>query len=461
MWSAIGVLLVLSGVCLIVVPTTSKMPALVFLVFTAMSASMGIVGALIVTRQTRNAVGWILWVGAVATFVSDITSVYANFAVTPDGAALPGATFVAWLAPIGFFPSFIAILIFVPLLFPDGRYLSRRWRWVGAFGAAVVGLVLAGILFTPGPLPEYPAIVNPVGLAPIGFFPSFIAILIFVPLLFPDGRYLGRRWRWVGAFGAAVVGLILAGIMFTPGPLAEYPAIVNPVGLAPIDALRPLLAAASTWGFVIVAPLAIASAVVRYRRGSTLERTQLRWFGAAAGLTVAVLVMAFALGLQGEAAALAWLGGILGVTLIPIAIGVAILRYRLYELDRLVSRTIGWAVVTAVLVGVFATLVVSLQTVFAQLANESSLAVAASTLVAFALFQPVRRRVQRVVDRRFDRARYDGEKTTQAFARLVREQVEIDALARDLRAAVDGSMSPDGLTLWLRTVHPSPIPTRP
>ena len=392
-WSAIGVLLVLSGVCLIVVPTTSKMPALVFLVFTAMSASMGIVGALIVTRQAPNAVGWILWVGAVATFVSDITSVYANFAVTPDGAALPGATFVAWLAPIG-------------------------------------------------------------------FFPSFIAILIFVPLLFPDGRYLGRRWRWVGAFGAAVVGLILAGIMFTPGPLAEYPAIVNPVGLAPIDALRPLLAAASTWGFVIVAPLAIASAVVRYRRGSTLERTQLRWFGAAAGLTVAVLVMAFALGLQGEAAALAWLGGILGVTLIPIAIGVAILRYRLYEIDRLVSRTIGWAVVTAVLVGVFATLVVSLQTVFAQLANESSLAVAASTLVAFALFQPVRRRVQRVVDRRFDRARYDGEKTTQAFARLVREQVEIDALARDLRAAVDGSMSPDGLALWLRTVQQSPIPPR-
>ncbi len=112
------------------------------------------------------------------------------------------------------------------------------------------------------------------------------------------------------------------------------------------------------------------------------------------------------------------------------------------------------------LVGVFATLVVTLQTVFAQLADESSLAVAASTLVAFALFQPVRRRVQRAVDRRFDRARYDGEHTTQAFARLVREQVEIEALARDLRAAVEASMSPDGLALWLRTVQPSPIPPR-
>ena len=207
-WSVIAVLLVFSGVAL-VIPATSKMPTLVFLVFTAMSASMGIVGALIVTRQPRNAVGWILWVAAVATFVSDIASMYANFAVTPDGAALPGATLVAWLAPIGFFPSFIAILIFVPLLFPDGRYLSRRWRWVGAFGVAVVGLILAGILFT-------------------------------------------------------------------PGPLAEYPTIVNPVGLAPIEAVRPLLDAAGTWGFVIAAPLAIASAFVRYRRGSRVERTQLR-----------------------------------------------------------------------------------------------------------------------------------------------------------------------------------------
>ena len=161
-----------------------------------------------------------------------------------------------------------------------------------------------------------------------------------------------------------------------------------------------------------------------------------------------------------DAAGLAWLGAIISLTLIPVAIGVAILRYRLYEIDRLVSRTIGWALVTAVLVGVFVTLVVTLQTVFAQLANESSLAVAASTLVAFALFQPVRRRVQRAVDRRFDRARYDGDQTTQAFARLVREQVEIDALARDLRAAVDASMSPAGLALWLRTVHPSPIPPR-
>ena len=392
LWSVIGALLVLCGVCAVAIPAQSDQPTWALLLFTAMAATLGIVGALIVTRQPRNAVGWILWVTAVASFVSTMSSAYANFAVTPEGANLPGATFVAWLGPIG-------------------------------------------------------------------FFPSLIAIVIFIPLLFPDGRYLGRRWRWVGAGGVVVVGLVLAGNLFAPGPLQDYPTIVNPVGLAPLGAVRPLVDAANTVGFLLVAILAIGSAFVRYRRGRGVERTQLRWFGAAAGLTVSLLLLAFALDVLGQADArgLAWLGAIISLTLIPVAIGVAILRYRLYEIDRLVSRTIGWALVTAVLIGVFATVVVTLQTVFAQLADESSLAVAASTLVAFALFQPVRRRVQRAVDRRFDRARYDGDQMTQAFARLVREQVEIEALAQDLRAAVDASMSPAGLGLWLRTVQPSPI----
>ncbi len=138
------------------------------------------------------------------------------------------------------------------------------------------------------------------------------------------------------------------------------------------------------------------------------------------------------------------------MTLIPVAIGVAILRYRLYEIDRLVSRTIGWALVTAVLVGVFATLVVTLQTVFAQLANESSLAVAASTLVAFALFQPVRRRVQRAVDRRFDRARYDGQRTVDAFAERLRNEVDLAALRSSLAATANDAVRPGRSRVWLR-----------
>ncbi len=202
----------------------------------------------------------------------------------------------------------------------------------------------------------------------------------------------------------------------------------------------------------------MSAVVVRYRRGTTIDRLQLRWFVAAVLLAAIPIAMAPQPAVGGPA----WIVlAAVGLFLVPVSVWIAVTRHRLYEIDRIISRTIGWAVVTAVLVAVFAGLVVTLQGLLAPVTNENTLAVAASTLVAAALFQPVRRRVQRAVDRRFDRARYDGEQTTQAFARLVREQVEIDALARDLRAAVDGSMSPDGLTLWLRTVHPSPIAPRP
>jgi hypothetical protein len=384
-WSVIGALLVLSVFCAVAIPAQSKQPTWALALFAAMAAMLGVVGALIVTRQPRNTVGWLLWVTAIASFVSTMSSAYANFAMTPEGASLPGVTLVAWLGPIGFFPSLIAIVIFIPLLFPDGRYVGRRWRWVGAGGVAVVGLVLAGSILAPGPLPDYPTITNPVGFAPLGAF----------KLVFD---------------------------------------------------------AANSVGFLFVAILAIGSAFVRYRRGRDVERTQLRWFGAAAGLTVSLLVLSFVLQMTGQldAGGLAWLGAIISLTLIPVAIGVAILRYRLYEIDRLVSRTIGWAVVTAVLIGVFATVVVTLQAVFAQLANESSLAVAASTLVAFALFQPLRRRVQRAVNRRFDRASYDGQRTVDAFAERLRNEVDLATLRSSLAATANEAVRPAGSSVWLR-----------
>ena len=158
--------------------------------------------------------------------------------------------------------------------------------------------------------------------------------------------------------------------------------------------------------------LGLAGQVVRYRRGTGIERLQVRWLAAA----VSVVLVGF-IGLSLEqvirttpgplASALIAYAGIL---LMPIAIGIAVLRYRLYEIDRLISRTIGWAIVTGILVAVFGVLVVALQAALTPVTDESTLAVAASTLVAFALFQPLRRRVQRAVDRRFDRARYDGER---------------------------------------------------
>jgi hypothetical protein len=139
-----------------------------------------------------------------------------------------------------------------------------------------------------------------------------------------------------------------------------------------------------------------------------------------------------------------------GILLMPIAIGMAILRYRLYEIDRIISRTLSWAIVTSVLVAVFAGLVVGLQAALAGITQGQTLAVAASTLVAFALFQPVRRRVQRAVDRRFDRARYDRERTAAAFADRLRTEVDLEAVAGDLTRSVDGALRPRSLVLWLK-----------
>jgi hypothetical protein len=142
--------------------------------------------------------------------------------------------------------------------------------------------------------------------------------------------------------------------------------------------------------------------------------------------------------------------GYAGILAMPIAIGIAVTRYRLYEIDRLISRTIGWALVTGVLVAVFAGTVLGLQAVLARVTQGETLAVAASTLIAFALFQPVRRRVQRVVDRRFDRARYDGDRTAAAFAERLREQVDLAGLESDIAGVVDNALRPTSVGVWIR-----------
>jgi hypothetical protein len=151
-----------------------------------------------------------------------------------------------------------------------------------------------------------------------------------------------------------------------------------------------------------------------------------------------------------------------GLLLVPVSVGIAVTRYRLYEIDRLISRTIGWALVTSVLLAVFAVVVVGLQAVLASLTQGDTLAVAASTLVASALFQPVRRRVQRAVDRRFDRARYDGERTAAAFAERLRDQVDLTELKTDIAVTVATALRPSSTELWIRpTSRDHARPTTP
>ncbi len=203
---------------------------------------------------------------------------------------------------------------------------------------------------------------------------------------------------------------------------------------------------------LVLVGVGLAAMLARARRATGLVRLQYRWLIAALVLIVASTVIwavaTFTLSMDSFGPA--FVPVLLAYAAVPSAIAVAVLRYRLYEIDRIISRTLSWATVTAVLVVVFAGLVVGLQAALTSVTQGQTLAVAASTLVAFALFQPVRRRVQRAVDRRFDRARYDSELTAAAFAERLRTEVDLEAVAGELTGSIERALRPSSLQLWLR-----------
>ena len=357
-------------------------------------------------------------------------------------------------------PDLLLFLVVVVTVSGVGTFLAVRVP-----GNVIGWLLLAsGLLFGYGILSggyAYRSIDDPAGLWPgtallgwlnnLLFLPPVMIVVVAVPLVFPDGHLLSPRWRWVAA--ALAIGTLAAGVRpaFAPGPMGDL-GIDNPFGR---PGLEPVINLIDTLAAVTALPVFIASmasVVVRYRRGGPIERHQLKWLIAVTALAAASLPFAFVGGTLGltVAANAAWFVGFLAIAALPIAIGIAILRYRLFEIDRIISRTLGWAIVTGVLVAVFAGAVVLLQAALTPFTHENTIAVAASTLVAFALFQPLRRRVQRAVDRRFDRARYDGQKTVDAFAEQLRDRVELTAIRGGVLATVDTVVRPTSMGLWLR-----------
>lgn len=278
-----------------------------------------------------------------------------------------------------------------------------------------------------------------------------LIMAVGIPLTFPDGRLLSPRWRWL----AALVVLVCAGTVlgwFRPGLIPDT-TVQNPFGIPGIDRLLDVLNLPPFQLAVSVIFVgALASVVLRFRRGGVVERAQLKWLVAAtslAGVAWPVVGLGMALGAP-VLTTLAWITGLLSLIALPVAIGIAVLRYRLYEIDRIISRSIAWAALTGVLVAVFAVGVLAFQAALAGFTQGEALAVAASTLIAVMLFQPVRSRVQRVVDRRFDRARYDAERTVEAFAERIRNEVAVDAVLADLLATTSDSVKPSASGLWLR-----------
>jgi hypothetical protein len=276
-----------------------------------------------------------------------------------------------------------------------------------------------------------------------------IALGITLPaLLLPDGRLRSRRWRVVVAtavFGAVVAPL--AGSLM-PGQLQETEVpFDNPFGLAgtagTAASVLTMTAVVLHW---LSLPAALASLVLRFRSSVGVERQQLRWVAAGAALTLVGLLLGAFIAATGY----------LTVLCVPVAVAVAVLRYRLWELDRLVSRTVTYALVTGLLVLPYLLVVPAAGRLAA---GTGSLGVAAATLVAAAAFSPLRRRVQALVDRRFNRRRYDAARTVDRFAVRLRDQVDLDAVRAELLVVVDQTVQPTQASLWLRApaaIRPSP-----
>ena len=281
----------------------------------------------------------------------------------------------------------------------------------------------------------------------VGFIMPIVIVLIGIPLIFPDGRLLSPRWRWIVVLCVAALTSMAVVTLLGPGPIgpADVP---NPFEMPALAPLLEALDAFVAWSSIIGFGAAALAVVIRYRRGDDVQRHQLKWLIAVA--VVAGIAFPFAFIFEDAAFAdLAFLIGLFALFALPLVIAIAILRYRLYDIDRIVSRTISWAVVTGMLVAVFAIVVIALQGLLAAFTQGQTLAVAASTLVAFACFQPIRRRVQRAVDERFDRASVDAQRTADAFAERLRDEVDLESLAGELERTVVRAIRPQAAALWL------------
>ena len=361
-----------------------------------LTMAFSVVGALVAAHRPANLIGWIFCAAALFQGLANFGYEYATYALVTEPHALPLGAVMSWVGNWVWAPGLGLILVFLPLLFSDGRLPSRRWRWVGWLGGASIGMivVLASILLWPE---RGPALLKD-----------------------PTSEDQGPQW---------ILDLLVEAVAFP---------VMLVAGLA-----------------------AVISLFARFRRARGDERQQIKWFAYAAALT---LFWTFLVeGIPDSSRVFEAVTAVVGVFVIPsipIAAGVAIFRYRLYDIDRIINRTLVYAVLTGILVTVYVGSVVALQALFRSLtAGESTLAIVASTLVIAALFNPLRRRIQAFIDRRFYRNRYDAAKTLEAFSGELRDKTDLETLAGDLVGVVRQTVHPTHVSLWLR--QPSPIGRAP
>jgi hypothetical protein len=356
-------------------------------------AAFATIGALLVSRFHRHPIGWIFVTIGLGTAIASLAQQYAIYALFTEPGSLPAGVAMAWLG---------------------------GWLWIGS-----------------------------------------MATLVFVLLLFPDGKPLSPRWKpmvWVAGAGLAA---LLAPFLFKRGRLdmdQQYP-VANPFGVHGWDAFFETIQAVGLVVYFLTVVGATIGLVVRANRSTGVERQQVKWLGYAGVFLVLVVIAGFVI--LPPASALLGDGLVhnvstflfgLAVAGIPTATGVAIFRHHLYDIDVIINRTLVYGALTAVLAVVYVVGVVGVGGILREVGGQesNSLAVAASTLAVAALFRPARARIQSFIDRRFYRSRYDATRTIEEFSRRVREEVTLETVTSDLLMAVNETVQPEHISLWLR-----------
>ena len=396
---------------------------------------------------------WMAWVTLAVYWGSVVASLLLR-AASNDPAHTPWEDLFAGLV-WGACPTVGAVIV--------ARQPRNRIGWL----CCVVGLLIGPAIFAqayawyalvyrPGSLP------SGLAMAWLGEWPWYVAlglVLTFLLLLFPNGRLVSRRWRVVAWAAAANLALGSMWGMFKPTLIAIEPQMLpNPLALGQAEAIFELLESVLLVGLGLLTIMAAASIVVRFRRAQGVERQQLKWFTYATVVSVLLWVVFAATGLQHRLpTALEYVVGVIFLGAVPVAIGIALLRYRLYDIDRLINRTLVYGLLTVVLGCGYAAVVLVLGQLFGGVTRDPpSWVVAGATLAVAAAFRPARRRIQTAVDRRFNRRRHDAARTMEAFTVRLRDHVDLETLSSELLAVVDQTMEPTTASLWLRPSGAAP-----
>ena len=355
-------------------------------VFAVLFLSFATVGALIAARQPRNPIGWLFLGGGLTAALEEPLLGWSTYALVTEPGSLPGGAAAALVADAVWLPSLASATLFMFVLFPTGRPPSPRWR-------------------------------------------PFI---------------------WIFALDMAVY---VVATLLNPGGLYFFPDVENPLGIDPAgDSLQTVVDYASPIVFVSLL-IGLVALVLRFRRSQRVERQQLKWIVYLAAVFVALTPGLIVLGEREVELAGVLVSDLVFTVLVcsvPVAVGVAILRYRLYDVDVVINRTLVYAALTATLAAAYLGSVLLLQLALSPLTEQSDLAIAGSTLAVAALFRPARARIQEAVDRRFYRRRYDAARTLEAFGARLRDEVDLDALGGELRTVVADTVQPSHVSLWLR-----------